>query len=58
MWVCGPPVVLGMNRIASRPALMPGPERIGARNDRLDSTRAVSYARSGMAFGHIGGFSP
>src|SRR3954454_8383674 len=58
MWVRGPPVVLGMNRIDSRPAFTPGPERIGARNRPSASTRAVSYARTGMALGHIGGSSP
>ena len=58
MCVCGPPVVLGMKRIVSRPAFRPGPDRIGARNRPSTSTRAVSYASTGIAFGHIGGSSP
>ena len=47
-----------MNRIVSSPALRPGPERIGARNSPSTSTRAVSYASTGIAFGHIGGSAP
>ena len=57
MCVLGPPVVLGMNRIVSSPAFKPGPDMIGARNNPSTSTRAVSYASTGIALGHSGGLS-
>ena len=55
MCVRGPPVVLGMNRILSSPSLSPGPKSEGARKSPSASTRAVSYAKTGIALGHIGG---
>ena len=58
MCVCGPPVALGMNRILSSPSFSPGPDEDRRAEQPSTSTRAVSYASTGIAFGHIGGSSP
>ena len=47
-----------MKRICSRPSFTPQPVSTGARNSASTSTRAVSYASTGIAFGHIGGSAP